>query len=387
LGNGDGTFKTVSQPNVAPGPVADFNGDGVPDLAVNTGLQSYVILGNGDGTFGGPTVLGTPGKYNFGFSLGPAADFNSDGRTDLAAVVTLGTSPDGIGILLNTTTPASTVSFSPGTVAFASQTLNTSSAQVPVIVKNTGKNPLTVTSVTLAGTNASEFSQTNNCTTVQPGNTCTIEVVFSPTVSGGASGLLNIADNAFSGSQSVSLSGTGTAAPSFTLGAASGGSTSATISAGQTATFNLALTPTGSFSGTVSLTCAVTPAATAAPLCTVPGSVTVAGGSATSVTVSVSTTAAGSSGGPAISYPSGLGPLGWTVVAAAFSFLFFVNRRRLVRTLPAFVLVAAMAGCGSSSSTSTGGGAKGTPAATYSASVTATSGSVSQQTTLKVVVQ
>jgi hypothetical protein len=62
--------------------VGDFNGDGIPDLAVaNQGppaLGLYVLFGNGDGTFQPPTLIGT--------DAGPlvVADFNNDDRPDLA---------------------------------------------------------------------------------------------------------------------------------------------------------------------------------------------------------------------------------------------------------------------------------------------------------------
>jgi hypothetical protein len=58
LGNGDGTFNAVAtQPATGNSPwfiaVGDFNGDGIPDLAVaNLGSSTVsVFLGNGDGTF------------------------------------------------------------------------------------------------------------------------------------------------------------------------------------------------------------------------------------------------------------------------------------------------------------------------------------------------
>ncbi|MBZ5699629.1 MAG: FG-GAP-like repeat-containing protein [Acidobacteriia bacterium] len=92
LGNGDGTFAAATDypVDVAPAAIAsaDFNDDGVLDLAVaNHGDSSgtggntvSVLLGNSDGTF--------KPKTDYATGNGPAgiatADFNLDGRTDLA---------------------------------------------------------------------------------------------------------------------------------------------------------------------------------------------------------------------------------------------------------------------------------------------------------------
>ncbi|PFB06901.1 Na-Ca exchanger/integrin-beta4 [Bacillus anthracis] len=102
LGNGDGTFQPPSSLPVGQSPVgiasADFNGDGKLDLVVaNENSQDIsVLLGNGDGTFQ-PAVnypVGTVGSFPLFVTV---ADFNNDGLLDLA-VGNLGT--NNVSILL-----------------------------------------------------------------------------------------------------------------------------------------------------------------------------------------------------------------------------------------------------------------------------------------------
>lgn len=105
LGNGDGTlqaptFYAVS--NCSPSQVitADFNRDNKPDLAISCyyGGQSgtQVLLNNGDGTFGNPTV------YSVGAAGVAAADINGDGILDL--IVTgypkVNSNVDAVNVLL-----------------------------------------------------------------------------------------------------------------------------------------------------------------------------------------------------------------------------------------------------------------------------------------------
>lgn len=62
--------------------ISDFNGDGKLDLAFCTASQIGVMLGNGDGTFQSPTFYTTDsiGGRQFTFAVG---DINSDGKPDL----------------------------------------------------------------------------------------------------------------------------------------------------------------------------------------------------------------------------------------------------------------------------------------------------------------
>jgi hypothetical protein len=101
---------------------ADFNGDGKSDLAV-TGLSLLVMLNNGDGTFRNAV------SYPAGKNLQDveAGDFNGDGKPDLALQI-LGASPR-LTVLTNSTgtTTATKLAFGSVTAAPSSVAGGTSS--------------------------------------------------------------------------------------------------------------------------------------------------------------------------------------------------------------------------------------------------------------------
>jgi hypothetical protein len=107
LGNGDGTFALQAQtfPGADSGLLTDLNGDGFPDLLFVNGADAQVFLGDGQGSFSYP---GHPD----GLWLAPpgasmAAPFNLHAPTKTASgfanVLTLGSSSFGsfMGLLLN----------------------------------------------------------------------------------------------------------------------------------------------------------------------------------------------------------------------------------------------------------------------------------------------
>jgi len=85
LNNGDGTFKSATTLTAGPYPqsiaAADFNGDGKVDLAVtNVGnAEVSILLGNGDGTFQAPVAYPVD---QVPVSM-VVADFNGDGKPDI----------------------------------------------------------------------------------------------------------------------------------------------------------------------------------------------------------------------------------------------------------------------------------------------------------------
>jgi hypothetical protein len=106
--------------------------------------------------------------------------------------------------------PAVSVNLSRPCYGFSKQTVGTSSAPQQEIVTNTGTSPLRIGSITLAGMNMSDYSQTNNCSApLAGGQTCTVEITFTPTATGARVAILMIADNAGNSPQNAQLSGLG----------------------------------------------------------------------------------------------------------------------------------------------------------------------------------
>jgi hypothetical protein len=174
----------------------------------------------------------------------------------------------------------------------------------------------------------------------------------------------------------------------FSIGSSPGSPNSASINVGQSVTFNLQITPLGTFTGSVSLSCKISPSPTAAPTCTIPTSATVSSSAAVPFNVVVNTTSAASTELGLSRFPADPISLKWSLLFLASGFLivsFKQSRRSLVPVL--VILQAALwLGCGGSSSntTSTAGG---TPAGTYTATITATSSGLSHTATVTIVVQ
>ncbi|MGD0460504.1 MAG: choice-of-anchor D domain-containing protein [Terriglobia bacterium] len=148
------------------------------------------------------------------------------------------------------TPPAPVASIAPGSLAFGNQTINTTSATQTVTLTNTGNAALSIAGITVIGTNAGDFAQTNACgSSVAAGANCTITVTFTSTATGARAGTLIVTDNnngTAGSTQTVSLSGTGTSVPApvvslSVLSLAFGNQTVNTNSTAQTVT----LTNTG----------------------------------------------------------------------------------------------------------------------------------------------
>jgi len=85
IGNGDGTFQRPVPVGVFGYPlnVADFNRDGFADILVLAGGHLQVLAGNGNGTFDPPRVIARNDQIVELRAWAHVADFNGDGRPDI----------------------------------------------------------------------------------------------------------------------------------------------------------------------------------------------------------------------------------------------------------------------------------------------------------------
>lgn len=294
-------------------------------------------------------------------------------------------------VSLSGTGVVSAVTLAPTTLTFATQNLNLTSAAQSVKLTNIGMATLTINSISITGTNAGDFAQTNMCGTSLPlGANCAIGVTFTPAASGARSASVSISDNAPDSPQTISLSGTG-GSPDFSLSVTSN---SATVTPGSTATYQLTVTPVNGFIQAVTFACAGLPSLSSCGES--PASVTPSGTATTSM-LSISTTATTTTTSSIEGIPRGSATRTALALAAFFGCLFsLAPARRRGSKLFLLVLVAAMlgafAGCGGGSgghnNTTTN---PGTPTGTYTVTVMATSGSgnsvLSHSTTVTLIVQ
>jgi hypothetical protein len=272
-------------------------------------------------------------------------------------------------ISLTGTSSSAALSLSPTSVSFPAQFVGTSGLPQTLTVTNTGSVILTITAATAS---AADFGVLSNCTNpVAPGLNCTIGVFFSPTAGGTRTGTLKITDNAGNSPQTVALTGSGLDF-SMTPGAAS-----ATVTAGQTATYSIAVAPTGGFAASVALSCSGGPAGSACAVS--PSTIALSGSSATMATVTVTTPAHGAVPPLGNGWPRGMRvrqvklTVGMIVILLVAALLSLRRREQRFRWASQFALAVlvclgmTLTSCGGGSG---GGGGTNPQAGTYTITVT-----------------
>jgi hypothetical protein len=389
LGNGDGTFQSPTYINYFSGPslaVADFLGDGTPDVAFGYLYYAGLEVGHGDGTF--RTVQNYPTGYDRGGSFVVAGDFNGDGKPDLA--VTNGSS-NTLTILLNVGVASFNLAVNP-----TSQTVSAGNS----------------TSFTVKATSFNGFNSSVSlaCGGQPSGSTCRAKPASVIPTASGATTTVTVTTSASTPVGTYPLTITGTsgseqfnvrpsltvsaAPPSFSISAPSS-ATPSSVTAGQSATATVTAVSTGGFTGTVTFTCTVSPAPALAPVCSLnPAQATLtSGGQATSTLTVKTTTATAALIRP--TFHRSFGPIYamvFPVFGAALVGIGFTSgrtkRKKLLGVTIWSVLFAGLIfqmACGGNS----GGGTNtpGTPAGNYTVTVSGSSGSTQHTSAVTLTVQ
>lgn len=311
------------------------------------------------------TVLVSYTPTQVGVESGTLTITDIYGKSQTVVLTGTGLAPAGVSAL-------------PTEVNFGSWGVASTTTAQSVTITNGGGVPLNGLTFSVTG----DFAlAANSCSSnLAADANCAVQIVFSPTQSGPRTGSLTIASSSLASPFQIALAGNGL---SFTFQAS--GSSSDTITGGQTASYLLQIIPATGSTGTVSLTCTNAPANST---CTVnPLTIQIVSGVTSSVAVTILTVSNSSSAawrGPGIFFYAISLPMG---------FWWWPRGRRRAILLAAFLLmILAPLGCGV---TASGGGSSAppttdpasTPPATYLPVITAKGPGIAQSVDLTLVVE
>ena len=323
-------------------------------------------------------TLASGGTCTVNVAFAPVTDGNALGTLTVSSntnSITVGLAGTGLGI------PQAVLGTS--SLSFANQPVGIASAGQADQLSNSGDASLNNLAISLTGTNASEFSEKDNCgNSLAAGASCTIIVVFAPSSTGSQTATLSISDNGANSPQQVALTGPGIAP--FSISATS---TSASISAGSSATYQLSVVAAQGFplATPVTFSCAGLPQLSN---CSFSPTSAAAASTTQNVTLAVSTTPASAPKPASNGHASSLGFLPFAIVG-----IWLLPRRRsLLRLILVAASIGALSACsggGGSGGNGNGGQSSnpGTPSGIYTITVTASQSTTYQATqslTLKI---
>jgi uncharacterized repeat protein (TIGR03803 family) len=341
----------------------------------NNGLGTLIITSLGITGASGtefPQTNNCPSSLAPSSGCGISVTFSPNAIGSASASLTVVDNAPGSPQTLSLTgTGVTGISVSPATITFPNQYVGTSGLPQTVTVANNGNAVLTVNSVAAS---SADFAPLSSCgSPLQPGANCSIGVFFDPTTSGTRNGTLTITDTAAGSPQTVTLTGVG---EDFLM--ASSSSSTATVTAGQTASYQISISPGGGFSQPVTLSCSGAPPHSTCALSST--SITLNGSSSVPVSVTVSTTGNSASLTAPFEFPAATGKFALAFGLPGLSGLAllgsFGRTRRIhsLRGLAILVLLSVMiwTACGSGSNSGGNMSSAVTPAGTYKLTVTGT---------------
>jgi Beta-propeller repeat/Abnormal spindle-like microcephaly-assoc'd, ASPM-SPD-2-Hydin len=310
------------------------------------------------------------GSFSAGVTVTPGNAGIAAGFTQLTGTGVVQTTPQAV--------------LTPSTIAFGNQTSGTTSASQSLTLSNPGNGALSITSITLTGTNTAAFTLTNGCgSTLAAGATCNLSVTFTPSSATTFSAGISVVDNAAGSPQIATLSGTGTTPPDFTTASPT---PPQTVSRGSVATYQINVTSaTGTFNQPVTLSATGLPlgaTVTFTPATVTPGS---AGATSTMAIQTSPTAVLFGIGGPLSPGPAGIIELASSALVMASCCFYrkklrLQNGRRLILLVGGLILLSlGVTACG-------GGFPEGKKSATFVITVTGANGTDLHATTVTLTV-
>jgi hypothetical protein len=229
--SGSGTSTSSGNISATPSPV-DFGTVGVGNSATSTvsvvnsssdpvSISQIAVSGDPSFSLAGktqlPLTVPAGGSVNLTVVYNPTSASDNSGQMTITSNSTA--SPTALvklhgkglkGTLPPSSGSAPTLGINASNIAFGNVSINSAATQ-GVTLTSTGTAAVTISSYTVTGSGFS-LSGSSNPITLNPGATATINVQFSPTTAGAATGQLTINSNSSTnGTAVVSLTGTGTA--------------------------------------------------------------------------------------------------------------------------------------------------------------------------------
>ncbi len=366
------SLNTTSQPQT----VTITNGDNPQTIS------NIAIAGAAASDFKETTTCGS--SLAVGATCTVTVSFTPTGQGIRQASIMVTDSAPGSPHVISLSGNVSTVTLSASSLAFGSQDVGTTSAPQQVTVTNNGNTALTFSSISASG----DFAETDTCTRapLPPSTNCTITVTYSPSAAIASIGAITITDNGSGSPQEILTTGTGVFVP-FQISSLS---PVASIPAGQTTIYNLSVVSPASPGQNVVLSCS----APATISCLVaPASVASTASPTQVATLTINTslrTSVPPVTGIKIDPTTLLRNLNGTwilwMIAGFMILALAAARRRPVTAAFGFAVVLLLASVACSGSGSAGVPA-GTPAGSYQVTVTGTSGSATNSTSITIQVK
>jgi hypothetical protein len=174
-------------------------------------LSSIALAGANPGDFAETNTCGSSVAAGGSCTISVTFDPTTSGSRSASVSITDNATGSPQSLSLSGTGTAAAASLSPTSLSFGSQPIAITSSAQTVTLTNGGTTALSISSLTITGTNAADFAEVaDTCgSSVAAGANCTIGVAFTPSISSPETASITVADNVTGSPQTVGLSGSG----------------------------------------------------------------------------------------------------------------------------------------------------------------------------------